>query len=171
MHIDTCHFPLPHLSWSRDLLLTALFFDHNVRGDSSPELPPLTGYEPSGIADDQEDMHFTEDEQFNELEEIRVRLWYFHQSIVSSTQDSAESNATPQEADFDDEQLRALLASPLYLQERGGSAERSQVCHSERESLMSSSSRDPKPVGTGKLVAVFSSQNTGWPALLGFFVS
>ena len=44
------------------------------------------------------------------------------------------------EADLDDEQIRALLASPRYLLERGESAERSQVYHSERESLMSSSS-------------------------------
>ena len=61
--------------------------------------------------------------------------------------------------------LRAVLASPLYLQERGASAERSQVYRSERESLMSSSSQDPttrstgKLVGTGKPVAVFSSQS------------
>ena len=57
----------------------------------------------------------------------------------------------------DDEQLRALLASPLYIEERGESAERSQVYHSEREILMSSSSQDP--TSTGKPVAVFPSQN------------
>ena len=39
------------------------------------------------------------------------------------------------------------------------SAERSQVCHSERENLMSSSSQDPTTGGTGKPVAVFSSQS------------
>ena len=75
---------------------------------------------------------------------------------MASTLDSAESIATPPESDFDDEQLRALLASPLYLQERGASAERSQVHHSERENLMSSSYQDP--TSTGKPVAVFSRQ-------------
>ena len=67
-----------------------------------------------------------------------------------------KSIATLPESDLD-EPLRALMASPLYLQERGASAERSQENHSERENLMSSSSRDP--TSTGKLVAVFSSQN------------
>ena len=55
------------------------------------------------------------------------------QSIIASTDDSAESIATQPESDFDDEQLLALLASPLYQQERGAS--------------------------TRKLVAVFSRQN------------
>ena len=36
-------------------------------------------------------------------------------------------HAPPQEADLDDEQLRALLASPRYFPEREASAERSQV--------------------------------------------
>ena len=76
---------------------------------------------------------------------------------MASTYDSAESIATPPESDFDDEQLRDLLASPRYLQEQGASAARSQVYHSERENLMSSSSQDP--TSTGRLVAVFSSQN------------
>ena len=48
--------------------------------------------------------------------------------------------------------------TPLYLQEREASAERSQVYHSERENFMSSSSQDP--TSTGKLVALFSSQNS-----------
>ena len=33
----------------------------------------------------------------------------------------------PPDSDLDDEQIRALLASPLYLQEREANAERSQV--------------------------------------------
>ena len=94
---------------------------------------------------------------FTEIED-RVKSLTYNQSFPSSTQDSPESIATPQEADFDDEQLRAPLASPLKIQEREASAERAQVYHSERESLVSSSSRDPKPVGTGKPVAVFSIQ-------------
>ena len=94
----------------------------------------------------------------NHTDFVRVRPWSFHQSVIASTYDSAESIATPPpEADFDDEQLRALLASPLYLQEREEGADRSQVHHSERENLMSSSSQDL--TSTGKLVAVFSSTN------------
>ena len=121
---------------------------------TSPELPPVTGYEPNRIVEDcEKNMHFTED-QITELED-RVKPFSYNQS----TYDSAESIATPPESDFDDEQLRALLASPLYLQERGANAERSQVCHSERENLMSSSSQDPTTGGTGKPVAVISSQS------------
>ena len=101
----------------------------------------FTGYEPKQIAKDQDYRHFNEDQQLTELEDLRVRPLSFHHP----------------ESDFDDEQLRALLASPLYLQERGASAERSQVYHSERENLISSSSQDP--ISTGQLVAVFSSQN------------
>ena len=101
-------------------------------------------------------MHFTEDDQITELEDLRVRPLSYNQSFLPSTYDSAESIATPPESDFDDEQLRALLASPLYLQERGASAERSQVYHSERENLMSRSSQDQTTGGTGKPVAVFS---------------
>ena len=67
------------------------------------------------------------------------------------------SRHRPLDSDLDDEQILALLASPLYLQEREASAERSQVYHSERENLMSSSSQDP--TSTGKPVALFSSQN------------
>ena len=106
------------------------------RGCSHPEFPagdgfsdpvPRTGYEPNRIADNQviseeEDISSTEDNQ-------------------SSTQGSIVCIATPQEADLDDVQIRALLASPWYLPEREASAERSQVYHSEREGLMSSSSR------------------------------
>ena len=110
------------------------------------------------IAEDQEDMHFTQDGQITELEELRVKLLSFHQSIILSTYDSAESIATPPKSDLDDEHLRTLLASPLYLHERGASAERSQVYNSEREHLMSSSSQNPTTGDTGKLVAVFSSQ-------------
>ena len=125
----------------------------------SPELPPLKGYEPNRIVlDHEENMHFTEDDQITELED-RVKPLSYNQSFLPSTCDSAESIATPPKSDFDDEQLRALLASPLSLQERGASAERSQVYHSEREKMMSSSSQDPTTGGTFKPVAVFSSQS------------
>ena len=81
-----------------------------------------------------------------------------HRPSFTSTYDSAESIATPPlESDLNDEQIRALLASPLFLQKREASADRSQVCHSVRKNLMSSSSRAPK--STGKPVALFSSKS------------
>ena len=53
---------------------------------------------------------------------------------MTSTYDSAESIATPPaESDLDDEQLRNVLASPLYLQEREASADRSRVYHSKEK--------------------------------------
>ena len=102
-----------------------------------------------------------------------------------------ESIATaPRESDLDEEQIRALLASPLYLQqnfvpqpvifclqhktrqkallrrtnscsprylpEREASADRSQVSHSVRENLVSSSPQVPKSMS--KPVALFSSK-------------
>ena len=63
----------------------------------------------------------------------------------------------PPESDLDDEQIRALLASPLYLQEREERADRLQVYHSVRESLMLSSSQDPK--STEKPVVLFPSKS------------
>ena len=51
------------------------------------------------------------------------------------------SRHRPLDSDLDDEQLRALQASPLYLQEREASADRSQVCYSVRENLVSSASQ------------------------------
>ena len=54
---------------------------------------------------------------------------------------SAESIATPPpESDLDDDHIRSLLASPLYLQEREASVDRSRVCHSFQENSVSSSS-------------------------------
>ena len=103
-------------------------------------------------------MHFTEDDQITELEG-RVKPLSYNQSFVLSTYGSAESIATPSESDLDDEQIRTLVASPRYSPEQEASAERSQVYHSEQEGLMSSSSQDPTVGGTGKLVAVFSSQS------------
>ena len=78
---------------------------------------------------------------------------------MSPIQYSIESLATLQEADVDDEQIRALLASPRYLLEREASAEQSQINHSEREGLMSSSSQSLNFTGTGELVALFSHQS------------
>ena len=76
------------------------------------ELPHLTR-----LAGDRDYRHFTGDGQFTEHEYLRVRPLSFHQSIIASTHDSTESIATSLESDSDDEQLSALLASPLYPQE------------------------------------------------------
>ena len=46
----------------------------------------------------------------------------------------------PPESDLDDDQIRSILASPLYLQEREASADRSLVYHSFRGNSVSSSS-------------------------------
>ena len=70
------------------------------------------------------------------------------------------SLATPEEADLDDEQIRALLASPRYLPEREVIAERSQIYHSEREGLTPSSSQSLNFIGTGKPVAWLSHHKT-----------
>ena len=100
--------------------------------------PCFTCWEPKQLADHKDHMHFTEDNQLAEYqdlaehEDLRAKPLFFHRPSIASTYDSAESVVTPlPDSDFDDEQLR-LLASPLYLQERRASAERSQVYHSER---------------------------------------
>ena len=161
-------YTLPHLMTPSTGSPSSLFLNQSSSeqkpcDDRRPQLSgafaeprPLTGYEPKQLAEDQDYKHFTGDGQLTEHEDLRVKPLSFHQSITASTYDSAESIATP-ESDSDDDQLRPLLASPLYLQEREASAERSQVYHSERENLMSSSSQDP--ISTRKPVALFSSQN------------
>ena len=119
------------------------------KGCSHPEIPgadPREGglsqvMSPNRIVDnqiinEQEDITCTEDNQMTDIEG-RVKTLSYNQLLLSSTQGSIESIATPQEADFDDEQIRALLASPRYLPEREASAERSQDYHSKREGLMS----------------------------------
>ena len=106
---------------------------------------------------EQEAITCTEDNQITEIEG-HVKTLSYNQSLLSSTPDSIESIATSQEAHSDDEQIRALLASPRYLPEREASAERSQVYHSEREGLMSSSSQGLNFIGTGERVALFSHQ-------------
>ena len=75
----------------------------NVSCGPKAETHSLTGYE-----------DLTEEDN-----SILVKPIFFHKPSVTSTYDSAESTATPPpKSDLDDEQLRALLASPLYLQER-----------------------------------------------------
>ena len=122
------------------------------------ELPSFTSYEPKQLDEPKDHRHFTEDNQFVEHEHLRVNLLFFHRPGIASTDDSAERIVTPPlDSDLEDEQIRALLASPLYVQEREANAERSQVYHPERENLMSSSSQDG--ISTGRPVALFSGKN------------
>ena len=105
-------------------------------GEGFMDPQPRTGYEPNRtvgnpIVTEQEIEHSTEESQIQEIED--KFSFPYNQSLLSSTQDSIERSAMPQEADLDDEQIRALLASPRCLPEREASAERSQIYHSETE--------------------------------------
>ena len=144
---------------------------HFLGGDGFTEFERRTGYEPKMVVDifnpivtEQEYAHSTEDHKHystgeGQIPEIEDKFSLpCNQSLLSSTHDSMKSLATPQEADLDDEQIRALLASPRYLPEREASAERSQIYHSDREGLMSSSSKSLNFFSTGKPVAWLSHQ-------------
>ena len=72
-----------------------------VSAGALTEIPPLAGYEPNLIAEDQDYRHFSGDGQFTEHEDSRVRPLSFHQSVMASTYDSAESIATHPESDID----------------------------------------------------------------------
>ena len=120
----------PSTGTPSSLIVKLSFSEHKPCGDLRPQLSalpepqPFTGYEPKQLAENKDYKHFTEDKQLTEHDDLRVKPLYFHQSITASTYDSAESIATPHpESNIDDEQLRALLASPLYLQEREANAE------------------------------------------------
>ena len=91
---------------------------------------------------------------------LKATLWssksmFFHKPSMTSTFDTSDRIAThPPESDLDDEQIRNMLAPPLYLQEREASADRSRVYHSFRENWVCSSS--PFRESAGKPAAVFS---------------
>ena len=102
-----------------------------------------TGYEPNRLAEEVI------------LPNTELRPSFFHTQSTTSAYDSAESIATrPPESDWDDEHIRTMLASPLYLQEREASADRSRVHHSLRENTMSTSShfREKESTGTCRIV-------------------
>ena len=66
---------------------------------------------------------------------------FFHKPSMTSTCNTSESIAAPPPgSDLDDDQIRNMVASPLYLQERELSADQSRVDHSFRERSVSSSS-------------------------------
>ena len=99
-----------------------------------------TGYEPKDLA---------------ENDDLCVKPVFFHRPSISWTYDSAENIATPPpDSDLDDEQIRALLASRLYLKGE-------KQVRTERENLVSSSSEVPK--SSEKPVPLFSSKRKSSP--------
>ena len=127
------------------------------RGDGFTDPEPRTGYEPKRTVDNPFVKIPEIEDKGKELKNGPFSL-PDNQSLLSSTQGSIESLATPQEADLDDEQIRALLASPRYSTEREASAERSQSCHYERAGLMSSLPRSLNFMSTGEPVVRLSHQ-------------
>ena len=83
----------------------------------------------------------------DDIEEIGEKKLSYSQSLVHSAYDSAESIATPPDSDLEDEQLRKMPASPLCIWEREENAGQARPYHSERESLMVQSSRNPEVSG------------------------
>ena len=83
----------------------------------------------------------------DDIEEIGVKPLSYSQSLVRSAYDSAESIATQPDSDLEDEQLCKMVASPLYIQERKENEGQAPAFHSERESLMIRSSRNPEVSG------------------------
>ena len=116
-------------------------------------------------------------EDMDEFGKIGVKSLSYNQSLIHSEYDSAENIA---DSDLEDEQLRKMLVSPLYIQKRErdfdssrkhrasgkhdamvvqkteATAQRTQADHSRRESLMSSSFREPRV--SGKLDAMTMNQ-------------
>ena len=116
---------------------------------TSTEYPSSTGYEPKRIelnrilVKPQNQMIDDQDDN----EGIGVKPLSYSQSLVHSADELAESTATPPDSDFEDEQLRKMLASPLYIRERQENEGQARAYHSERESLVIQSSRNPEVSG------------------------
>ena len=115
--------------------------DPRQDGTSTENTPPPQVMSPKGSSsnkkiDDQDD-----------IEKIGAKKLSYSDSLVHSAYDSAESIATPPDSDLEDEQIRKMLASPLYLRERAENEGQARAFHSERESLMVQSSRNPEVSG------------------------
>ena len=122
-----------------DLLSTHPFIHcEDPRQDgTSTEFHSSTGYEPKTIELDRilvNPENQIIDDQDN-IQEIGVKPLSNSQSLTHSAYDSA------------DEQLRKMLASPLYIREREGNEGQARAYHCERESLMNKSSRNPEISG------------------------
>ena len=142
-----------YLSSSRPVVHASIHCKDPWQDGSSTEYQLLTGYEPKRIELNRTLFNLSNqdiDDQ-DDIEEIGVKPLSYSQSLIHSAYDSAESIATPPDSDLEDEQLRKMLASPLYTEvsgkldeesvhKREGNAERAQAYHPRRERLMSSSS-------------------------------
>ena len=168
--------------------------DDSRRGCGSSDLQSRKSYEPRRIELDRnlevehqdqtrdrimgDDYQSAITEDMDEFGKIGVKSFSYNQSLIHSDNDIAEGIA---DSELEDGQLRKMLASPLYIQEREGdfvllekprvsgkpdamvvqkreaSAQQTQADRSRRESLMSSSSREPKV--SGKPDAMFSFDN------------
>ena len=84
------------------------------------------------ITDDQDD-----------IEEIGVVL----QPIIGTFCLHFGKHCDTARLDLEDERLRKMFASPLYIQERAENEGQTRAYHSERESLMINSSRSPEVSG------------------------
>ena len=112
----------PSLTGSDSRVITSGIHCADSRGlgsDGFTESEPRTSYEPNRVVDgintivtEHEIEQSTEESQIPEIED-KFSLRY-NQSLLSSTQDSIESLAVPQQADLDDEQIRALLATTVF---------------------------------------------------------
>ena len=157
--------------WSIDLKNTALIFDPRPeqRGTVLRNYRPLKGYEPNRIepngivanwiVDDYENVPFTEDGQFTELEDLRVKSLSYHcrLQLQPMTQRKASRRHPKRTLMTNNFELCWLHHCTCRSEEHVQNG--SQVYHSERENLMSSSSQDPRLGGTRKPDAVLSSQS------------
>ena len=73
----------------------------------------------------------------DDVEEIGVKPLSYSQSLIHSAYDSAESIATPPDSDLEDEQLRKMLASPLFSHGREENEGQPRAYHTERKSMIS----------------------------------
>ena len=111
----------------------------NVSSGPLAEPHSPTGYEPKVLTGEDTSM--------------LIKPMFIHRPSMTSTYDSPENIATPPPwSDLDDEQVWNMLASPLYLQEREVSADRSQDSFRENSAPSSSHFRE----SAGKFAAVFS---------------
>ena len=82
---------------------------------SVPQIVSPKGIEPNRILVNPQNQKI--DDQ-DDIEEIGVKPLSYSQSLVHSAYDSTKRIATPPDSDLEDEGLRKMLASPLYIQER-----------------------------------------------------
>ena len=149
-HVSTCasqhtehqhNFSFTYLSSSPnpDLLSTHPFIhcEDPRRDGTSTEFHSSIGYEPKRIELNRILVNPQNQiiDDLDVVEAIGVKLLSYCQSLIHSAYDWATSIATPPDSDLEDEQLRTMLASPLYIREREENEGQARAYHSERESL------------------------------------